>query len=150
MSHVHATPLLTAEELEGMRPDVEAAARVGFRGDSADTAPAGFIHVMFIVEGMRFSLAAQCAVYRASHHPDDAPLSELMFEVCRDLSTFFMAFINGGIVIQPPAHPAAPPEAGRMVRVGRTWKFEREEGAWRSADREALPIIRLWTLFREW
>ncbi len=83
-------PLVSLEELEDMWPAVESARKAAFCGDSADVAPAGFIQVLFVVEDTSFFLAAQCPIYRASHHADDAPPNEEMIALFGDMSSAFI------------------------------------------------------------
>ena len=150
MTELQSDPLLRPEELADMRPDAESAARAGFCGDSANVVPTGFVYVMLLAEGTHIPSGVQCAVYRAYYRPNNAPLSDLMFAVCWDMSTLFVAFVNESIVIRTPAHHAAPPEVDQMVQARKAWRFKREERAWQSADLASSPAMSLWTHFREW
>ena len=159
MAEEHAPTLTSPEVLERMRPAGEP--EVGFRGDIANATSIGFVPIVFAVEGTRIALATHCAVYRASHHPDDAPLDEETIAVFHDLQNVFVNFIRNGIVFRRPADElAADPEAWSMIQGRKGWKWRREEDAWRLVDavmvfdhiprRIALPARSLWTRFQQW
>ena len=161
MSAKNARGVVSREGLEDAGPAGEPE-ETGFRGDPSNTVPAGFIQVLFAVEGTKIVLATRCAVYSACHHPDDAPVDEEMAAAFSDLEYVFVNFIHYGIVLRPP--PAdereADPEAGSMVRRQKRWRWQREDYPWDIVDttmaldriplRTALPAKTLWTRFQQW
>ncbi|KAI1782819.1 hypothetical protein LXA43DRAFT_1103366 [Ganoderma leucocontextum] len=136
----------------------------GFRGDTqtADMPPAGLLPIVCLAEGTTFVVSSHLPVYRAVRHPDDTPLDAEMAGAFQDVNRLFVTFINNGIVFRPPPQGrAAPPDAGKMVRAGKGWKWKQERRAWyvmwtvlRSQDTRmfdtTLSATELWMRFWRW
>ncbi|PIL30642.1 hypothetical protein GSI_07344 [Ganoderma sinense ZZ0214-1] len=135
----HAPILGSPEDRSRLNPGGDSSASgTGFRGDpsTSNTTPVGFVPVVFAVNETKVALATHCAVYRPSHHPDDAPLDEETTEVFDDLRGALVSCILGGVVLRAPADPlGVDPEGGLMVRLERRkkWSWRREPSIWRAS-----------------
>ncbi|KAI1782820.1 hypothetical protein LXA43DRAFT_1068244 [Ganoderma leucocontextum] len=133
-----------------------------FSGDSANATPAGLIGTACFVEGTTHVTATSYPVYRASHHPDDTPLDDDMTAIFQDVSTIFTTLINNRVVLRPPSDGCqALPNAGRIVRVRKGWRWEQDQRAWQLVEIVRPPrygilfetfifAAALWARFRQW
>lgn len=133
----------------------------GFEGDLAKTPPAGFVPIAFAADKSDSVLTTYCPVYRAFHHPDDAPLNEDMTTIVGDLCSVFVDFVRNGIVLRSSAGGlGGDPVTGKMVRGRKKWIWRRDPQAWQSVDilmaldrsprMTAIPVKTLWTRFQQW
>ncbi|PIL30643.1 hypothetical protein GSI_07345 [Ganoderma sinense ZZ0214-1] len=99
--------------------------------------PASYMPVVFVVSGTEISVAAHCAVFPASRHPDDAPVDDETAAVFEDIGTVFAQFIQHGIVLQPPVGELAScPVSGEMMPS--------------IPLKTSLPARSVWMRFLEW
>ncbi|PIL30649.1 hypothetical protein GSI_07351 [Ganoderma sinense ZZ0214-1] len=132
----------------------------GFRGESSDTTPAGFVPVLCIVEGTSTPTILRYPVYYPSRHPDNAA-DEKTVGFFQDINRIFFGFINNGIVIRAPADGqiGAPP-CGVMVRAKKRWRWQQNQRLWQDMDM-AVPhqnppfqttgsATELWMRFQQW